>query len=151
MNEKARQRLIDGINRMAGRADCEEAVVLQQRNPLMTAVLFVAVFAIGVGLQAVAQLGGLILGGLVGLMIGVGMVLTTDTYWLGRCTNDVVLVTTNTMQSRPEAVVSILPMPVQATVGSGLLSKKVTYAGDTYLVAVAQLKRFRNVVGLPPA
>lgn len=147
MLEKGRQRMIAGVNRVGGRADCSEAVVLQQRNGVAV-IAFLVVFVVAMtAIQTTIDLPALVSGGIAGLIVGVGITMLTTSYWLGHCGDEVLLVTTNRFQNKPVEVTARYGRPVAAAIGSGIIARKVQVDGIDYLMPKQLEERFRAVTG----
>jgi len=147
MQEKARLRMIAGINEITGRTDCGEAVLLQRRStPIMVAVIVGAV-VLTVALQTQFDLGALARGAIVGGTAGIATIAAMTNFWLGYCDGTVVLVRAGKLRAVAEAVVAEYPHPVAATLGSGWMTKKATVAGNEYLLSKQFEPRFRAITG----
>ena len=147
MVDKGRQRMIAGINKVGGRADCAEAVVLQQRNGAAVAGLLV-VFVVAMTLiQITVELPTLVAGGIAGLIMGLGITVLTTNYWLGYCSGDVLLVKTNRWGTSAVDVVARYSYPVDASISSGLVTKKVQIDDVDYVMARQFEDRLRSVTG----
>lgn len=147
MLEKSRQRMIDGVNKMSGRANCSDAVALQQRSPGAVIALGVAFVVVMTLVSLTVQLGAIISGGIAGLVVGGGITLLTTTYWLGYCDGEIFLVKTNRMQNKPVELTAHYTYPVASSIDSGLLVKKVTVAGTKYLLGRQFEDRMRAITG----
>lgn len=148
MMEKARQRMIAGINQISGRTDCHEAVALQRRSPAKLAAGILVLIVVMILVRLSIDPGAAVSGGIGGLLAATAIIVATDFYWLGYCEGRVLLVEVNPLQNKPVAVVSEHPYPAPASIDSGLLSKKVTLAGTTYLLPRQLEDRFRTTTGI---
>ena len=147
MIEKGRQRMIAGINKKGGRADCSEAVVLQQRNGAAVAALLVVFVVVMTLIQVTVELPTLVAGGLAGLIMGSGITFLTTSYWLGYCSGDVLLVKTNRWGTKAVEVTARYSYPVDATISSGRLTKKVQIDGVDYVMPRQLDERLRMITG----
>ena len=139
--------MIAGINRLGGRADCSEAVVLQQRNGAAVAALLVVFVVVMTLIQVNLELPTLVAGGIAGLIVGSGITLLTTNYWLGYCSGDVLLVKTNRWGTKATEVTARYSYPVDATIRSGRLTKKVQLDGADYVIARQLEDRLRSITG----
>jgi len=147
MLEKSRQRMIDGVNKMSGRANCGEAVPLQQRSRTAMIVLGVSFVVVMTLLSLTIELGAIISGGIAGLVVGGGITFLTTTYWLGYCDGEIFLVKTNRLANKPVELTAHYTYPVASSPSSGLLVKRVQIAGTDYLVARQFEERLRSIIG----
>lgn len=147
MEDKGRQRMIAGINRLGGRADCAEAVVLQQRNGLAVVGLLVVFVVVMTLIQMTVELPALAAGGIAGLVMGLGITLLTTSYWLGYCSGEVLLVKTNRWGTKAVEVASRYNYPVDATISSGMVTKKVQIERVDYVMARQFEDRLRSITG----
>lgn len=148
MTEKARQKMIAALNAVTGRTDCGEAVILQRRPPWLVFVL-VPVFAVGMILfQRWLDLPAMFAGGIAGGLVGLVLALFTESYLLGYFDGSVVLAKSSKMKVLAVEVLAEMPYPASATVDGGMLTKKVTLAGERYLIAKMLETRFRSITGV---
>lgn len=147
MVEKSRQRMIDGVNKMSGRANCGEAVPLQQRSRAAVVALIIAFVVVMTLLSLAVDFGSIVAGGIAGLIVGGGISLLTTTYWLGYCDGDVFLVKTNRLGNKPAELTAHYTYPVESSPSSGFLVRRVEIAGTDYLVGRPFEERMRSIIG----
>lgn len=148
MIEKARRRMIEGINEVSGRSDCREAIALQARSWWVFVGGLVITFGVGIAITQLFDMGSVASAGVVGLLAGLMTTVTADNYWLGHCDHTVLLVNVNLMGTKATEVVAEYPYPMMASVDSGRMTKKVTVADRQYLMARQFDDRFRAITGI---
>ena len=147
MLEKSRQRMIDGVNKMSGRANCGEAVPLQQRSRAAVLALGIAFVVVMTAVSLAVDFGPIVAGGIAGLVVGGGINLLSTTYWLGYCDGEIFLVKTNRLGNKPVELTAHYTYPVPSSPSSGFLVKRVQIAGADYLVAKLFEERMRSIIG----
>ena len=139
--------MIDGVNRMSGRANCGEAVPLQQRNRAAVLALGLAFVVVMTMLSLVVNFGSIVAGGIAGLVVGGGITLLTTTYWLGYCDGEIFLVKTNRLANKPVELTAQYTYPVASSPSSGFLVRRVQIADVDYLVGRQFEERLRSILG----
>lgn len=146
MGERTRQKFIDSINRVTGRADCAEAVLLQQRNGFVMGASILA-FVVMMGLMRSSGVGVVIAGAIAGGSLGLVLTAFTKNYMLGFCSDTIFLVRSSSFSSKPIEVVEQFAYPAPASVGAGMFTKKVSVANRHFLMARQFEQRFRSITG----
>jgi len=137
--------MIASINQIAGRNDCQEAIVLQQRPAWVVAVA--AAVVVLVRLLLPGELGNIASAALAGACMGIIIALMTTNVLVGRCGDQVVMAKASTWRpANATQLLGTIDAPVKASIDSGFVVKKVSFYGETYLLSKALEKRFLSVI-----
>jgi hypothetical protein len=140
------QKQFEAVNTLSGRYDCSEALLLERRARWV--VPFVVVVWTAMSQVFPESLGDALRGGLAGLVAYGFFAALNKRFLLARCGGILILASLRWYSSNPVKVLLEVERPAQSTVGEGALLKRVSFAGEEYLLARSLEARFRAATRL---